>query len=245
MAEDKEKQPKDAKKDEPAKDEQGKDEQSKKGKGKDKKDDKEPKGGRKEMKLHKKDLSLKPDFRYVVRIASIDIDGTRTVSYGLTQIPGIGIRVAQATVSHLNVPASELMGNLSDEQIASLEASVQGISKTLPPWILNRRNDWEMGDTRHLFGPELELKRRDDINLMKMIRCYKGIRHEDGQKVRGQRTKSNGRSGLTVGVTRKSILAAQKAGKDAEAGGKKEEKAAAPAAKAAPAAAAKPAAEKK
>ena len=38
---------------------------------------------------------------------------------------------------------------------------------------------------------------------MKKIRCYRGIRHETGQKVRGQRTRSNGRTGLTLGVSRK------------------------------------------
>jgi small subunit ribosomal protein S13 len=45
--------------------------------------------------------------------------------------------------------------------------------------------------------------------MLKKIRCYKGIRHEKGQKVRGQRTKAHGRSGLTVGVVKK----AQKSGK--------------------------------
>ncbi|NIP35130.1 MAG: 30S ribosomal protein S13, partial [Thermoplasmata archaeon] len=34
-------------------------------------------------------------------------------------------------------------------------------------------------------------------------RAYKGIRHERGHKVRGQRLKSNGRTGLVLGVTRK------------------------------------------
>ncbi len=43
----------------------------------------------------------------------------------------------------------------------------------------------------------------DDINLLKKIRAYRGIRHETGQKVRGQRTKSTGRTGLIVGVKRK------------------------------------------
>jgi len=38
-----------------------------------------------------------------------------------------------------------------------------------------------------------------------MIRCYKGIRHEQGQKVRGQRTRSNGRTGMTMGVIRKKL----------------------------------------
>jgi small subunit ribosomal protein S13 len=36
--------------------------------------------------------------------------------------------------------------------------------------------------------------------MMRKMRCYKGIRHETGQKVRGQRTKSTGRTGMTVGV---------------------------------------------
>jgi small subunit ribosomal protein S13 len=36
---------------------------------------------------------------------------------------------------------------------------------------------------------------------MQMIRSYKGVRHERGQKVRGQRTKSTGRTEGTVGVS--------------------------------------------
>jgi small subunit ribosomal protein S13 len=47
------------------------------------------------------------------------------------------------------------------------------------------------------------LIKREDINTMKKIRSYVGIRHERGHKVRGQRTKSTGRKGLTVGVKRK------------------------------------------
>ena len=56
-----------------------------------------------------------------------------------------------------------------------------------------------------------------------MIRCYRGIRHEQGQKVRGQRTRSNGRTGLTVGVIKKTAIAAAKAA-EKEEGGKKEKK---------------------
>jgi len=48
------------------------------------------------------------------------------------------------------------------------------------------------------------------------------VRHEQGQKVRGQRTRSNGRTGLTVGVIKKTAIAAAKAKE--EEGGKKEEK---------------------
>jgi ribosomal protein uS4 len=54
-----------------------------------------------------------------------------------------------------------------------------------------------------LLGPDVVLSKDEDVNLMRKIRCYRGIRHETGQKVRGQRTKSTGRTGTTVGVKRK------------------------------------------
>ncbi len=67
----------------------------------------------------------------------------------------------------------------------------------------NRQNDWSSGADLHLVGIDVDLYRRDDINVMRMIRCYKGIRHEQGQKVRGQRSRANGRTGMTMGVMRK------------------------------------------
>ena len=41
---------------------------------------------------------------------------------------------------------------------------------------------------------------------MKKIKTHKGIRHHWGLKVRGQRTKTTGRRGATVGVTKKKWL---------------------------------------
>ena len=38
---------------------------------------------------------------------------------------------------------------------------------------------------------------------MKKIRTHRGLRHYWGLKVRGQRTKTTGRRGATVGVTKK------------------------------------------
>ena len=60
-------------------------------------------------------------------------------------------------------------------------------------------------------GPDLPLKLGEDIDLLRKIRSYRGIRHERGLRVRGQRTKATGRRGLVVGVMRKKILAAAKA----------------------------------
>ena len=55
----------------------------------------------------------------------------------------------------------------------------------------------------NLVSNDLEIQLQDNVNLMRRIRSYKGIRHETGHKVRGQRTRSNGRKGLTIGVQRK------------------------------------------
>ncbi len=63
------------------------------------------------------------------------------------------------------------------------------------------------GNDLHIMGTDMELKFREDINLLRKIRSYRGIRHERGLRVRGQRTKSTGRRGMVVGVVRKKILA--------------------------------------
>jgi len=157
-------------------------------------------------------------------MANTDLDGTRSVAYALTAIDGIGIRVAEGLADAVGVPRYELLGNLTEEQTDKIEALLGNLGEVFPPWMVNRPKDWETGLDMHVFGADWQVRVRDDINRMKMIRCYKGIRHETGQKVRGQRTRSNGRTGLTVGVTKKAALAAQQAKKEEEGGKKKEEK---------------------
>jgi small subunit ribosomal protein S13 len=176
-------------------------------------------------KAPKKLEGVKEDFRYIVRMANTDLDGTRSVAYALTAIDGVGIRVAEALATCAGVPRYERLGNLSEEQTDKIEATLGKLGETFPEWMVNRPKDWETGLDLHAFGSDWSLRVRDDINRMKMIRSYRGVRHETGQKVRGQRTRSNGRTGLTVGVTKKAALAAQAAKKEEESGkAKKEEK---------------------
>src|SRR5206468_2523283 len=124
----------------------------------------------------------------------------------LTAIPGVGIRISEAVADLAGVPRTERLGNLSEEQTDKIEATFANLGEAFPHWMVNRPKDWETGVDLHLTGADVEIRRRDDINRMKMIRSYKGVRHETGQKVRGQRTRSNGRTGLTVGVTKKEEL---------------------------------------
>ena len=197
-----------------------------------KKEKKDEKAEEPKSRAPKKLEGVKEDFRYIVRMASTDLDGTRSVAYALTAISGVGIRVAEALADTVGVPRYERLGNLSEVQTDKIEETLGKLGETFPDWMVNRPKDWETGLDFHTFGSDWDLRVRDDINRMKMIRSYKGVRHETGQKVRGQRTRSNGRTGLTVGVTKKAALAAQAAKKEEEGGkAKKEEK---PAAAAAP-----------
>jgi len=191
-------------------------EERKKGREKAKEAEKEePKAPKGPKKLE----GVKEDFRYIVRMANTDLDGTRPVVYSLTSIGGVGIRVAEALATAANVPRSELLGNLSEEDTDRIEQTLAKLGEVFPPWMVNRPKDWETGLDLHLFGSDVPVRTRDDVNRMRMIRSYKGVRHEGGQKVRGQRTRSNGRTGLTVGVIKKTAIAAAQA-KEKEEGGK-------------------------
>jgi len=165
----------------------------------------------------------KENFRYIVRLANTDLEGSRSVVYALSRVKGVGIRIAEIVADLAKVPRAERIGNLTDAETDTIEATLGKLGEVLPHWMVNRPHDWETGDDIHLFSSDVDLRLRDDINRMKMIRCYRGIRHEQGQKVRGQRTRSNGRTGLTVGVIKKTAIAAAKAAKKEE-GGKEEKK---------------------
>lgn len=145
----------------------------------------------------------KDEIKYIVRIANTDLDGTQTVEFALTGITGIGNRISKIVARQAQVDPHATMGYLPPEQVDKLRAVIDNLEANVPVWMLNRRRDIYTGEDKHLFGVDLTLGVKEDINIMKKIRCYKGIRHERGQKVRGQRTKSTGRTGATVGVVRK------------------------------------------
>lgn len=144
-----------------------------------------------------------PDFKYIVRIANTDLDGKYQVIPALSVVKGLGLRTGAIVAARAGVNAYQKIGDLSDEDVAKLAEEVANIEEDLPSWMLNRRKDVDTGENMHLIGQDLDQKLRDDLNRLKKIRTYRGVRHETNQKVRGQRSKSNGRTGLTLGVQKK------------------------------------------
>ncbi len=181
----------------------------------------------------KKFVPDNPDFRYIVRLAGSDLDGTRPTVLALTGVRGIGPRIAEVACRMSNVTASERIGNLPEATVEGIEETLNQLATKLPTWMVNHPTDYATGESHHYFGPDLETSRRDDVNVQRMVRSYKGVRHERGQKVRGQRTRSNGRTGMAAGVLKKQAkeaAAAKSAEEAAPAAEKKEKKPAAAAA---------------
>ncbi|MEM1751181.1 MAG: 30S ribosomal protein S13 [Archaeoglobaceae archaeon] len=142
-------------------------------------------------------------FKHIVRIADTDLDGNRNVVHALTGIPGIGIRMARSIVNELGIDGKRKLGTLEDEEIAKIRRLIEEGIEKFPSWMLNRRADLYTGKNLHLLSKDVNFGRMLDIERLMRIRCYRGVRHAKGKKVRGQRTRSTGRKGRTVGVIRK------------------------------------------
>jgi len=138
------------------------------------------------------------------RTLRAQVDGNAKIEHGLTQIKGVGKRLAQAIVRVAEINPDTRIGALSEKDILRIEEIILNpVENGIPFWMVNRKKDLRTGKDIHLIGNRLELENKKDIDRMKKMKSYKGIRHHLGLKVRGQRTKSTGRHGLVVGVTRK------------------------------------------
>ncbi len=147
---------------------------------------------------------MEEEFKHMVRIARRDVDGNKTIVNGIADVKGVGIALSGAVCISMGFDLKEKIGFLSDDQISEIEVAIRDPKKyNVPDWMLNRRNDYETGETVHLIESDLMMRLRDDLNRMKKIRSYKGRRHEVGLPVRGQRTKSTFRKGTSVGVRRR------------------------------------------
>lgn len=162
----------------------------------------------------------KESARLIVRILGKDLNGTLPIYRSLMDIKGVSHRMARAIASvferEQGISFDSLLGELPEEMDKKLE---EIISKPemhgIPRWMLNRRSDVGTGEDLHLSMNDLDFSLRKDLERMKKIKSYKGVRHSSGLPVRGQRTRSSFRQrGATVGVVKKEAKAAGAAKKE-------------------------------
>ncbi len=132
-----------------------------------------------------------------------DIPGEKKVLVGLTQIKGIGYSFATAILDSLKINTNSNIGNLSDTDVQAIEKLIlDPISSNFPIWFLNRRKDIETGSNLHLLTSDIPFTLRNDIERERITASWRGYRHLNGLKVRGQRTRTTGRKAGAVGVAK-------------------------------------------
>lgn len=120
-----------------------------------------------------------------VRIAGVDLPMEKKIDIGLTVIYGIGRNNAKRILSETKVDPQKRVKDLTADEVSRLQKAVGKIPTE--------------GELRRLIS--------ENINRLKTIGSYRGIRHAKGLPVRGQRTRSNARTKKgkrkTVGALRK------------------------------------------
>ncbi len=163
------------------------------------------KKGMKEKKGGKKEETS--GFKGIVRIVGKDIKGEKSLKWALLEIKGFGHTLSHAVAKvieeKLGIPPERRVGELSEEELKKVEELLRNVHRYLPSFMLNRCKDYVSGKDVHVIMNDLGFAVRQDIEREKNIFTWRGFRHMYGQKVRGQRTKNTGRTGIAVGVVRK------------------------------------------
>ncbi|MDI1314588.1 30S ribosomal protein S13 [Prosthecobacter sp.] len=110
----------------------------------------------------------------MARLLGVEIPNEKKIEYSLPYIYGIGLSISRKILAATNIDPNIRAGELSDEQIAAITQTVQGMKIPIE------------GDLRREL--QMHMKRILGIN------CYRAHRHRRGLPVRGQRTHTNART---------------------------------------------------
>jgi small subunit ribosomal protein S13 len=149
---------------------------------------------------------MSQEYRYIVRIMGTDVQGTVKTGYAVAHVKGVNSSLANAIVKKAGVNPDLRIGFITDSDVAKIEDVIRDPPKyNIPGWMFNRRKDSETGKDMHVLAADLAFKIKTDIDGAKEIRSWRGYRHAYSLKVRGQRTKTTGRAGKSLGVKKKTV----------------------------------------
>lgn len=132
------------------------------------------------------------EFRHIVRVVNTDIAGEKQLYLALQKIKGVGDMFARAVCKLAKVEQSVKAGDISDKDVAAIEVVLKDpIKAGMPAYMMNRQRDYETGVDVHLLLSDLVIAKDGDIKRQKMIKSFKGLRHQWRLPLRGQRTGSN------------------------------------------------------
>jgi len=106
------------------------------------------------------------------RIAGIDIPNEKRIDIALTYIFGIGDKVAKDILKEAKVDPNIRTKNLTSDEFKSIQTAIEALPTE--------------GELRKII--------RNNIETLKRIQAYRGLRHSMGLPVHGQRTRTNART---------------------------------------------------
>merc|ERR1712034_262005 len=126
----------------------------------------------------------KSNFQFILRLLNTNVDGKQKIMYALTR--------------------NKRAGEITTEELERIVTIIQNPTQyKIPEWFLNRQRDIVDGKNYQVLANSMESKLREDLERLKKIRAHRGLRHYWGLRVRGQPSKTTGRRGRTVGVSKK------------------------------------------
>jgi small subunit ribosomal protein S13 len=153
-----------------------------------------------------KTITKKEEIKGIMRLFGTDIRGEKKLMNALRDIKGLSFSFSNAVIKVSELDPEIPIGKLSDKDIEKIKKILENpMDNGIPEFLYNRKKDPVTGDSTHLLVSNLDIQKREDINRMKKLGSYRGIRHRRGLPVRGQRTRSSFRSRRTVGVSKKKI----------------------------------------
>jgi len=107
------------------------------------------------------------------RLMGVDIPNDKQIQYSLTYLYGIGLYTAREVCDKLDIDPARSAADLSEEELSRIAALLE--------------RDYAVEGPLRRFVTQ-------NINRLREVRCYRGIRHRVSLPVRGQRTKTNART---------------------------------------------------
>ncbi len=123
----------------------------------------------------------------MARLLGVDIPNRKKIEYSLRYVYGIGPTRAKSILEEAGIDPDRRTQELSEQELSQISNV-----------ILERKYMVEGDLRRHITS---------NLKRLQSVRCYRGLRHQRGLPVRGQRTRTNARTRKggrkTVGVVRK------------------------------------------
>lgn len=130
----------------------------------------------------------------MARIAGIELPQDKRIDFALTRLYGVGWSLSEKILDQAKIDPGKRTKDLTEEETGTLNKLVE----------------------QYTIEGDLKREIRQNIQRLKDVGTYRGLRHSKSLPLRGQRTKTNARTKRgkrkTIGAFKKEVLTKMTAG---------------------------------